>query len=77
MMEQIGIQDCMLPQSNIINFYVRAIMQFGYISLFGKCKVVGTKQGGTGQCSNFFLCFVFVYHPHPQLLRFLLLHCCH
>jgi len=64
MMEQIGIQDCMLPQSNIINFYVRAIMQFGYISLFGKCKVVGTKQGGTGQCSNFLCLYLFITPTH-------------
>ena len=37
MMEQVGIQDCMLHQRSVISFYVRAILQFGYISLFGEC----------------------------------------
>ena len=34
MMEQVSIQNCMLAESSVISFYVRAIMQFGYISLF-------------------------------------------
>ncbi len=36
LMEQIGMQESMHKQPSVITFYVRAIVQFGYVSMFGE-----------------------------------------
>ena len=43
LLEQIGMQESMHKQPSVITFYVRAIVQFGYVSMFGKYSACSSR----------------------------------